>query len=289
MRRRILILAAAVAALVAVQSCKKDDEGGKTPSKPDTELKAVTLKVMSFNIRHTGEASDTGDKAWSARRDPVVKMFQYEIPDIVGFQEATTEQVNYLQEKLPEYAFIAPGNNKCIMYRKDRFTKMKNGQFWLCETPAKQAIGWDAGGYRMTAWVQLKEKDSNQILFFFDTHLDVDGKNARINGAALIVDQMKMICGSSAAQMVVGDMNTSEDACLSKYGEFLVNARTASPDTDDKGTFNGWKTTVSTQSIDYIFARNVTPLKYETLSGTGYGVPVLSDHNPISFTFRIEK
>lgn len=288
MKKRILIMAAAMAALAALQSCGKDDGGSKGPAKPDPAVKAVTLKVMSFNIRHTGESSDTGDKAWSARRDPVVKMFQYEIPDIVGLQEATSEQVSYLQEKLPEYSYIAPGNNKCIMYRKDRFTKMKSGQFWLSETPAKQSVGWDAGGQRLTAWVQLKEKESNQTVYFFDTHLDVDGKLARINGAALIVDQMKMICGKDAVQMVVGDMNTDETACMSKYEEYLKSARAISPETDQKGTFNGWKTTPSTQFIDYIFARNVTPIKYETLAGSGYGVPVLSDHNPISFVFRIE-
>lgn len=283
-RSGIIALLAAAATML---SCGKEDKQGG--SKSTLETKDVRLKVMSFNIRHTGESSDTGDKAWQARKEAVAEMFRDETPDIVGLQEATTEQVTYLTEQLPDYAFIAPGNNKCIMYRKDRFTKVKNGHFWLSDTPSKQSVGWDASGARLTAWVQLRETKSNQIIYFFDTHLDVNGVKARINGAALIVDQMKIICGSTTAQIVLGDMNTSDDACLSKYAEYLENARDTSPVTDRSGTFNGFSTLASQSIIDHIYYRNVVPEKYVTLPAGGYGKPFLSDHNAITFEFTIRK
>lgn len=269
----------AIAMLVLASCGKPDDSGGSSPA-----VRSATVTAMSFNIRHTGEASDVGDRAWSNRKAAVVNMIKTESPDLIGFQECTAEQCSYLEEKLPEYGFYAPTNNKVTAYKKAKFDLLSNGRFWLCDTPNKAVVGWDAGGVRATAWMKLREKSSIQILYFFDTHLDVSGKKARIEGAKVNVEQMRMICGNFP-QLIVGDMNTSEAACHENFRAYLSDARELSPETDSEATFNGWGNSGS--MIDYIYYKNATPLCFKTLNGGDYGVKYVSDHYPILFKFEI--
>lgn len=282
---------------LSLVACSKQT-GNRKPDKPskDDEQKeepaggTATLTVMSFNIRHTGESSDTGDKAWTKRKEAVVAMLKDQDPDLVGFQECTKEQVNYLAQQLDGYGFFAPGNNKCIAWKKATMgdNTAREGFFYVTdkEPISKPSSGWD-GDQRATAWVKVTEKTTSTPLFFFCTHLSVSGKTARIEGAGLNVDQMKLIAGEKSTQFIVGDMNTNEDACHSKFKAYLSDARALSPETDNKGTYNGWKAPGSI--IDYIYYRNIAaPLKYATITREDYGVKFVSDHYPIIFKCEIK-
>ncbi len=266
--------------LLAFASCSKP-EGDK----PVYAAKA-TMKAISFNIRHTGEASDVGDRAWDARKAAVVNMLSTEAPDFVGFQECTDVQLSYLKENLAGYGFYAPGNNKVIAYNRNTVDCLSTAVYWLSETPNKASKGWDATNQRATAWIKVREKTTGSIVYFFDTHLDVDGKTARIEGAKLNVEQMKLICGNTKPQIIVGDMNTNLAECLDHYTAFLGDARADSPETDSENTYNAWGGKGSV--IDYIYYRNTTPICFKTLNGEDYGVKLISDHYPVMYKFEIK-
>ena len=64
--------------------------------------KGVELKLMSYNIRFA-TSKDTGVYAWKSRREPNIKMFKTEKPDVFGIQEPTTIAMSYLKKRLPQY------------------------------------------------------------------------------------------------------------------------------------------------------------------------------------------
>lgn len=282
-----MLLCLCTAALLAV-SCKKPDT--PDPVKPDpVKDKTVTLKVMSFNIRHTGEASDTGVKAWNNRKAAVVNMIKQEQPDMIGFQECTTEQLKYLNTELPEYTPFQPGYNKFCMFRTTQFKQESQGLFFHSDTPDVTGSKWDqSDGVRVTAWLKLKEQETGRTLWFFDTHLDATYEKARKKSIELIVSEMRSICGESAPQIVVGDMNTSSDECHDIYKSWLTSSREA-PLSDLCPTYQGFGTYSidNAKPIDYIYTKNIKMKEHRTLNGANYGVQYISDHWPIMLTFEL--
>ena len=60
------------------------------------------------------------------------------------------------------------GEHSAIFYRKDRFTLIKNGDFWLSETPDQPSKGWDATCCnRICSWVQLTDNATGKNFYFF--------------------------------------------------------------------------------------------------------------------------
>ena len=138
----------------------------------------VEVKVMSYNIRHTGEAKDTGVKHWDARKFATINMIRTETPDVIGMQEVRADQKEFLIAELPEYQGVMESktNTKFIMFRKDRFELLDQGNFWLSETPDVPSKGWGSTSERATLWVKLKELKTGKVFFVFNTHLDVTAR-----------------------------------------------------------------------------------------------------------------
>lgn len=243
------------------------------------------VNIMSYNIRHTGEKSDTGVKAWENRRFASINMINSEQPDVVCMQEVKPEQKEYFVENLPNYSAIdsEKKNSKFIIYRNDRFTCLDFGNFWLSETPDIMSKGWGSVSFRATLWVKLKDIKTSKVFYVFNTHLDVKSVEARDKGAQMTIDRMKKIAGKNGVQFLCGDMNTNFYKVKDIFMTWLSSAREITPDTDNKGTYNGFGKYKKNRVIDHIYFKNATPVKFETLDGKEYGTPYISDHYPISF------
>ena len=63
--------------------------------------KRENVRVMSFNVRHTGEVADTGALHWDNRKESVVRMLKDLRPDIITLQEAHKDQYEYILSHLP--------------------------------------------------------------------------------------------------------------------------------------------------------------------------------------------
>lgn len=250
-----------------------------------------TVSVMSFNIR-LGSADD-GTNSWEYRKEAVVRMIETVSPDVVGLQEAMTMQNEYLAENLPQYAQAGvgrddgdrKGEHMLVLYKTERYDLADYGNFWLSETPNEVSRGWDGACNRLVTWVRLTEKGSDREFFFFNTHLDHQGEAARREGVKLLAKEIDRIAGRGTV-FVTGDFNAppADEVLQPMFAQF-ASARDKAPDTDKKGTFNGWGSAPNSFVIDYIFSRNATPVMFRTVV-ENYGAPFVSDHYPIVANFE---
>ena len=85
------------------------------------------------------------------RRDRVASVIRFHKADLVGMREVLRDQIGDLEILLPQYGWIGVGRDdgadggefSPIFYRKDRFTVLDSGTFWLSETP--EVTGSKAG------------------------------------------------------------------------------------------------------------------------------------------------
>jgi endonuclease/exonuclease/phosphatase family metal-dependent hydrolase len=191
---------------------------GVTPSRAaDPAAPAAALKVMSFNVR-TAQAQD-GDNAWERRTAIFFSTIKAFGPDLVGFQEVFNNQYEDIAAQLPGYAFSGSarddgkrkGEWALIGYRKDRFTAVGQGDFWLSEQPAVPGSkSWDAALPRICSWVRLRETATGREFLFANTHFDHIGVVARHEAAKLITREVSRIAAGAPA-ILTGDLNTTED------------------------------------------------------------------------------
>ena len=151
-------------------------------------------KIISatFNIR-LQTSGDTGN-LWSQRAPHVAALIRFHQFDIFGTQEGFRNQLNDIKAALPEYEYYGAGRDdgkeagehSAIFYRKDRFTILKSGDFWLSETPDQPSKGWDATCCnRICSWVQATDKQSGKSFYFFSAHFDHQGTIARKESSKL--------------------------------------------------------------------------------------------------------
>ena len=171
------------------------------------------VRVMSFNVRY--DTAKDGSDNWTHRRRLVADTIDYHGPDVVGVQEAMTHQLRELETLLDGYEWVGDarnavaggGEHTAVGYRRDRFAAETTDTFWLSPTPDRPgSVGWDASHPRIATWVRLRATDSDQDLLVVNTHLDHDGKRARREGIALVLDRMADIVTDEAA-IVSGDFN----------------------------------------------------------------------------------
>ena len=251
------------------------------------------LKLISFNLRNSG--GEDGSNRWEHRRHATERMIREEAPDLFGVQEALADQLQYLDESCPQYARVGVGRDDgdkagetmAIYYRHDRFELVNSGTLWLSETPETPSRGWDGACNRTVTWVELRDKTSGKSFFYFNTHLDLQGRQAREEGIKLLVEIVGKVAGKAPA-ILGGDFNSPTDSPIFRpLVRFMKSARDKAPESDNEGTFNGFGTAPDTIVIDHIsFRGKLRCLQFRTLKGD-YGAPYISDHYPIEMVFTL--
>ena len=251
----VLLAALACVTLVAVRAAEAPAPG--------------SLRVMTFNVRNS--ASDDGDDSWPKRADLLFHTVQSFHPDLVGFQEVMADQRDALIARLPEYEFsgVARGDGKrkgewsLVGFRKDLFTLVDQGDFWLSEQPAVPGSkSWDAAFPRICSWVRLRETATGRELVYANTHFDHRGEVARRESAKLLSRELSRIATGVPA-ILTGDFNATEDdpayAILAGSPapgaiKWLDAYRTVHPTrSPDERTFHAFKGGTTGSRIDYIF------------------------------------
>lgn len=170
------------------------------------------VRVMTYNIR-TGLAND-GDNNWPLRRHLVLEAIRDNDPDLVGLQEPTPEQWDFLSGKLkagweghfPSGAATS-GSVQGILFRRDRFRMTGNAVFWLSDTPeVPGSITFpNHWGARTAVLADLEDLQTGRKLVFcavhFDTHPGSWMPSARVLETGLERHAAK------APLFVVGDFN----------------------------------------------------------------------------------
>ena len=255
---------------------------------------AEPIKLISYNLRNSG-ARD-GDNDWAKRRHATPQMIRQEAPDVFGVQEGLIDQLQYIDAECPQYARVGAGRDDgaekgeimAVYYLRDRFELVNSGTLWLSETPAEVSRGWDGACNRTMTWVELRDKASGKEFFYFNTHLDHRGKVAREESIKLIVGEIQRIAGKKSAVILGGDFNTPVDSPIFKpLTKYMQSVRVKAPETDRKGTFNGFGSAPDTIVIDHLYYRGKLKCQlFATLDGN-YGAPYISDHYPIAMVFTL--
>ena len=85
------------------------------------------------------------------------------------------------------------------------------GNFWIAE-PEKMNIpgskGWDSDYPRVTTWAVMLDKVSGKRFFYMNTHLDHIGRDARHEGAKLLLAQATRL-SEGLPVMMSGDFNAT--------------------------------------------------------------------------------
>lgn len=255
--------------------------------------KPGNITVMSYNIRIS--TAQDGTNSWEYRYPASAMMIDDQKPDIIGTQESLHEQVSYLVEVCKGYKYVGVGTEdgkkkgavNAIIYNSKTMVVVKNGTFWLSDTPSKVSKGWDGAYFRTATWAVMKTKDSGQKVFVVNTHLDNEGVEARTKGLELILNKISELNTDNCPVILLGDFNMEPgDSSMSSVKNAMKDTRESAFSTDHKGTFHNWGRQKTETIIDFIWYSGFDSCtSYETVTKEYYKRAFISDHFPIKATF----
>ena len=256
-------------------------------------VSAQTMRLATYNIRYDNK-QDTAN-AWLKRVPYLTDLIKFQDFDLFGTQEVLYNQLQDMAAKLPGYAHIGVGRDdgkqagefSAIFYKKDKYTLLKQGTFWLAPTTTAPVKGWDAALPRICTWGQFQDKKTGFTFYMFNTHFDHVGVEARKESAKLVLAKVKQMAGTTPT-ILSGDLNVDQRnesyTLLNTSGMMKDAFTTAKVVYAPNGTFNGFDTKRKTDSrIDHIFLTSAfTPTRYGILTDTYGGGKTPSDHYPVA-------
>ena len=261
-----------------------------------------TLRVATYNIRYDNK-SDTVN-AWAKRLPVIADLVRFHEFELFGTQEVQHHQLQGMAKALPAYGYIGVGRDDgkqkgeyaAVFYQKDKFDLLKQGHFWLSETPDKPGKGWDADYPRVCTWGQFKAKDTGFSFYFFNVHFDHMGELARKESVRLMLQKVKEIAGT-APVILLGDFNFSQKdekyAAMSASGVFKDAYQLAEVRFAPRGTFNNFEADANTdERIDHIWLSDEFGVnRYGILTATYGDGRFPSDHFPVmvEVTYKAKK
>jgi endonuclease/exonuclease/phosphatase family metal-dependent hydrolase len=251
-----------------------------------------TMRAATFNIRYDN-VSNTAN-AWGKRLPVIGDLVQFHNFDIFGTQEVLVHQLEGMAKELPAYGHIGVGRDDgkqkgefaAVLYKKDKYALLKQGNFWLSETPDKPSKGWDADLPRVCTWGQFRDQGTGFSFYFFNVHFDHKGEQARKESVKLVLQKVKEIAGT-APVILLGDFNfdqkdekytTLSNSGFLKDAYQLTDVRYA-----PRGTFNGFEANRKTdERIDHIWLSSDFKVnRYGILTDTYSDGKFPSDHFPV--------
>ena len=257
-----------------------------------TSVYAQHLNVGTFNLRYDN-AADSGN-LWKDRAPVVASLIRFHDFDLLGSQEGLSNQLDDISSALPQYGRYGigrddgkdKGEHSAIFYKKDRFTLLDKGDFWLSETPEKPTLGWDATCCkRICSWLKLKDKDAGKTFWFFNVHYDHQGKIARVESSKLVLKKIKERAGNGPV-IFTGDLNgghSTECYQLIATSGLLKDTydQVPYPYTNNPSFQAFGKQLSGSEIIDHIFTTNhFKTLRWGILSDS-YRGKYPSDHFPV--------
>ena len=251
------------------------------------------LRVMSYNIRYS--TPKDGINAWEKRKDKVANLIRFYQADLIGLQEVLYSQLTYLEEHLAGYGRIGVGRDdgkqagefSPIFYSREKLELLDQGTFWLSATPDRPSVGWDASMERIASWGQFRYKATGDTLFFYNTHFDHRGPQAREESARLI---RKKIAAQAAGYpaVVTGDFNSNPQSVpyqLLTEDQRLLDAKTVSdlPHIGPERSYSGFAVTDSLpgERIDYVFVGRGMQVARHAIITSFTQSQYPSDHLPV--------
>ncbi|HUH20090.1 endonuclease/exonuclease/phosphatase family protein [Albibacterium sp.] len=254
----------------------------------------ASFRVAAYNIRYNAQMDVESGNAWDTRKAPLARLIRQHAFDIVGTQEGDAGQINDLKELLPAFDVVAhpyggtgDSHNAAILYKRNQFTLLDSGVFWLSETPEIPSIGWDATDRRICNWGKFKEKHSGKEFFFFNVHFYWRKQIAKQESGPLIAKKIKEIAGDTPT-IITGDFNsTPQTSQIAAIKEVLNDAyevtKTERQGVEGTGFPGGVFQGKPGGRIDYVFVSpQIQVYDYKVLSDIYNDNRYPSDHLPVT-------
>ena len=248
----------------------------------------MTAKICSFNLR--APFDNDGFNHFNNRKGRIAEIIFEHAPDLIGFQECREEPRVWLDEILRgKYTVLGcgreadlTGESTSIAYKTNEYSLISLDNIWLSGTP--DVPGSTYGGDqsrcpRMFTAARLVHNKSLARFVFVNTHLDHEGKNARLLGAMQIT---QWISRADLPFILTGDMNAQPSS--EPVSVFLNNAARQVVDTTSliTSTFHGFGKLKTPNKIDYIFTDMPSnPLRSFAVEDNPADGLYISDHNPV--------
>lgn len=250
----------------------------------------MQLKIVSFNIRCCDDKNGHSIPERAPRLHAAITALD---PDLIGLQEYTPAWEEHIEkyfgdryEIFNKYRSQDSLESAPILWKKDRFSCLDRGYFWLSDTPDTESRGWDEryNCYRICEWVILEHKSGKRFTFM-NTHYGF-GDDGQVKSGKLIYKRSQMI--SNLPTFVTGDFNMRPDspgyAALCRHFTD-VNAATRR---DFSQTFHGYQPEKHPDAhIDYCFvSQGLTPVDQKTIR-TSFDGKYPSDHYGLEITLEL--
>lgn len=258
-----------------------------------------TLNVMTFNMRYDNPDDESNN--WRFRRERVAEVIASHAIDVFGAQELLVHQLSDLTALLPDYQSVGVGREdgadagefNPVFFRRDRFTLLDSGTFWLSETPETAGSkGWDGACERIATWAVLR--DGKREFLFINTHLDHVGQVARDKGVALLLERIDALRGERPV-ILTGDFNSTPQSSVIAHVQqsgILHDVKGAAAETAGTSwSFADFGEIPEERRplLDYIFVNDAFAAdRYEVLPDRLDGGYV-SDHAPVMAVVRFAK
>ncbi|BFG70264.1 endonuclease/exonuclease/phosphatase family protein [Sediminibacterium sp. KACHI17] len=256
-----------------------------------SSISAQSIITGTFNIRYDNPR-DSGN-LWTDRKAYVAALIRFHDFDVFGTQEGLKHQLDDIQQQLPQYERYGIGRDNgqtkgeysAIFYKKEKFTLLKSGDFWLSETPDKPGFGWDARINRICSWVQLKDKSTGKIFYCFNVHYDHQGMVARKESSKLLLAKIRSISGNDPVILTGdfnGDHNTEWYQSIAHSGILKDSFREVEYPYVNNGSFQNFGRNFNTADIiDHIFISAHFSVKKWGVLTDSYSGKFPSDHFPV--------
>lgn len=274
--------AALVALLLLVSSFSFSDD-----------TRAMTT-VMSYNIHH--EFSEDQPRPWDERKAMIAQLIRSRAPEVVGVQEATLSQVDWLNDALSDYAYYVPGEGKLdmgtdlcpILYSKLIYTHLDEGSLPIGEAVREGEV--DIQQTQFLNWVKLQHKDSGKTVFVFNTriHDSAAGESEKI--AQRMKEAIHTLAGEHTF-LLLGDLgSTPETPAVSSINAWAKDSFRSSlvSISEQEATRFGWRPAEEGERVDYVFlSADIPANSYEVLD-VSLDDQYPSDHLPIFCRVRLQ-
>lgn len=158
-----------------------------------SDIHAQKMNIMTFNTM-CDVCKGSSYFEYAKRVNFIQKTVAKLDPDIISFQEIRlTSQVDKILKGFPYYAYTASNYgiisyaDPAIVYNKNKFRLIEEGNFWLGPKNGDFTLGWKFALPRQVQWVKLELLESKKIFYFLSSHFDNRIEN--LTGAAIMVNK----------------------------------------------------------------------------------------------------